>query len=85
MKSDQALKPAMEAAMIGKESGQDGLAAWGLEHKPGMLDRINEELDWRHFGKHLHRVFKDSKGGSPLLSSSGAVQGIAAPAMVRAE
>lgn len=51
--------------MIGKESGQEELAAWGIEHKPGVLDRINEELDWRRFGKHLRKVFKDSKGGRP--------------------
>ena len=31
--------------MIGKESGQSDLAAWGIEHKPGVLDRIDEELD----------------------------------------
>ena len=31
--------------MIGKESGQDDLAAWGIEHKPGVLDRIDDEMD----------------------------------------
>lgn len=51
--------------MIGKESGQDDLAGWGIEHKPGVLDRINEELDWRRFGKTLRKVFKDSKDGRP--------------------
>ena len=51
--------------MIGKESGQGDLAAWGIEHKPGVLDRIDEELDWRRFGKTLRRVFKDSKDGRP--------------------
>ena len=49
--------------MIGKESGQDELAAWGIEHKPGVLDRINEELDWRRFEKPLRKVFKNSKRG----------------------
>ena len=51
--------------MIGKESGQDDLAGWGIEHKPGVLDRINEELDWRRFGKTLRKVFKDCKDGRP--------------------
>lgn len=51
--------------MIGMESGQDELAAWGISHTPGVLDRVNEELDWRRFGKHLRKVFKDSKGGRP--------------------
>ena len=51
--------------MIGKESGQDDLVGWGIEHKPGVLDRINEELDWRRFGKTLRKVFKDSKDGRP--------------------
>ena len=51
--------------MIGKESGQDDLAAWGIEHKPGVLDRIDDELDWRRFGKTLRKVFKDSKDGRP--------------------
>ncbi len=51
--------------MIGKESGQSDLAAWGIEHKPGVLDRIDEELDWRRFGKTLRKVFKDSKDGRP--------------------
>ena len=51
--------------MIGKESKQDDLAAWGIEHKPGMLDRIDEELDWRRFGKTLRNVFKDCKDGRP--------------------
>lgn len=51
--------------MIGKESGQDELAAWGIEHKPGVLDRIGEELDWRRFGKTLGKVFKDCKDGRP--------------------
>ena len=27
--------------MIGKESKQDDLAAWGIKHKPGVLDRMN--------------------------------------------
>ena len=53
----------MEAKMIGKESGQDELASWGIEHKPGALDRINEELDWRRFEKPLRKVFKDSPLG----------------------
>ena len=47
--------------MIGKESGQVELGAWGIEHKPGVLDRIDDELDWRRFGKTLRKVFKDSK------------------------
>ena len=51
--------------MIGKESKQDDLAAWGIEHKPGVLDRIDEELDWRRFGKTLRKVFKDCKDGRP--------------------
>ena len=51
--------------MIGKESGQDELAAWGIEHKPGVLDRINEALNWKRFDKTLHKVFKASKGGRP--------------------
>jgi len=51
--------------MIGKQSGQDELAAWGIEHKPGVLDRIDEALDWKRFGKHLRKVFKDSRGGRP--------------------
>ena len=46
--------------MIGKESGQDDLAAWGIEHKPGVLDKINDEIDWRRFGKTLRRVYKDT-------------------------
>ena len=51
--------------MIGKESGQSDLAAWGIQHKPGVLDRIDEELDWRRFGSTLRKVFKDSKDGRP--------------------
>ena len=52
--------------MIGKESGQSDLAAWGIEHKPGVLDRIAEERDWRRFGKTLGKVFKDSREGLAL-------------------
>ncbi len=51
--------------MIGKESGQADLAAWGIEQKPGVLDRIDDELDWRRFGKTLRKVFKDCKDGRP--------------------
>ena len=51
--------------MIGKENGQDDWAAWGIEHKPGVLDRIDDELDWRRFGKTLRKVFKDCKEGRP--------------------
>lgn len=51
--------------MIGKESRQVDLAAWGIEHKPGVLDRIDDELDWRRFGKTLRKVFKDCKDGRP--------------------
>ena len=43
--------------MIGKESGQPDLVAWGTEHKPGVLDRVDESLDWRRFGKTLRKVF----------------------------
>ena len=49
----------MDVAMIGKGSGQSDLPAWGIEHKPGVLDRIDEELDWSRFGKTLRKVFKD--------------------------
>jgi len=49
--------------MIGKERGQSDFAARGIEHKPGVLDRIDEELDWWRFGKTLRKVFKDSKDG----------------------
>jgi len=51
--------------MIGKESGQVELAAWGIGYKPGVLDRIDSELDWRRFGKTLRKVFKDCKDGRP--------------------
>lgn len=51
--------------MIGKERLQDELAAWGIEQKPGVLDRINGELEWRRFGKTLRKVFKDSNDGRP--------------------
>jgi len=51
--------------MIGKESGQDDLAAWGIEHKPGVLDRIDNKMDWRRFGKTLRKVFRDCKDGRP--------------------
>jgi len=30
-----------------------------------VLDRIDEELDWRRFGKTLCKVFKDCKDGRP--------------------
>jgi len=49
--------------MIGKESRQEELAAWGIEHKPGVLDRIDAEIDWRRFEKPLRKVFKDSGRG----------------------
>ncbi len=49
--------------MIGKERVQDELAAWGIEQKPGVLDRINEEMVWRSLRKTLRKVFKDSKNG----------------------
>lgn len=55
----------MEAVMIGKESGQDELAGWGIEHKQGVLDRINEELEWKPFEKRLRKVFKPVKNGRP--------------------
>ena len=45
--------------MIGRKSGQDELVAWGFEHKPGILDRINKVRDWPRFEKTLRRVFKD--------------------------
>ena len=51
--------------MIGKESGQDELAAWGIEYKPGVLDRIKEELDWKPFEKRLCKVFKPVRNGRP--------------------
>ena len=35
----------MDAAMIGKENRQADLAAWGIEHQPDALERIDEELD----------------------------------------
>ena len=71
--------------MIGKESGQDDLAAWGIEHKAGVLDRIDEELDWRRFGKTLRKVFKDCKDGRPSYPPVMLLEGAAAPAMVRPE
>jgi len=55
----------MEAEMIGKESGQEELAAWGIEQKSGVLDRINTALNWKRFDKTLHQVFKTSKEGRP--------------------
>lgn len=51
--------------MIGKESGQDDLAAWGIEHKSGALDQIKEALNWKRFETTLRKVFKPSKGGRP--------------------
>ena len=47
--------------MIGKEVGQADLPAGGSEHKPGVLDRIDDELDWRRFGKTLGKGLKDCK------------------------
>ena len=71
--------------MIGKESGQYDLAAWGIKHKPGILDRIDEELDWRRFSEDIAQGVQGLQGRSPLLSARDAVQGAAAPAMVRLE
>ena len=53
----------MEAAMIGRQSGQDELAAWGIAHKPGVLDQINGALNWKRFDKALQKVFKVSREG----------------------
>lgn len=51
--------------MIGKENGQNELAAWGIAHKPGVLDQINAALNWKRFETTLRKVFKPSKGGRP--------------------
>ena len=51
--------------MIGKENGQNELAAWGITHKAGVLDQINEALNWKRFDPVLHKVFKISKEGRP--------------------
>lgn len=49
--------------MIGRQSGQWELPAWGIEHKPGLLDRINESLRWQRFDALLQEVFKASQDG----------------------
>ena len=51
--------------MIGKENGQNELAAWGITHKAGVLDQINEALNWKRFDPVLHKVFQISKEGRP--------------------
>jgi IS5 family transposase len=51
--------------MIGKQSGQWELAAWGIEHKPGVLDEVNAALNWKRFDALLHKVFKASREGRP--------------------
>ncbi len=63
----ESVAPAMEAAMTGKESGQSDLAAWGIAHKRGVLDRIDDELDWRRFGKTLRNAFKAGRLSYPPL------------------
>jgi len=64
---------------------QGDLAAWGIEHKRSVLDRVDMELNWRRFGKTLRQVFEGLQGRSPFLSAGDAVYGAAAAARVKAE
>ncbi len=52
--------------MIGKESGPVGfgdLTVSEAERKPGLLDRIDERVDWRALAKHRKKAFKNSPKG----------------------
>ena len=51
--------------MIGKQSGQWDLEAWGIKYKQGMLDTMNKSLNWKRFDTLLHKVFRVSKEGRP--------------------